>query len=124
MQERMQTGQGRRARKLRQSTVEPVLGTLVNFTGMSQVNTKGIKLANKCMIMAAVAYNLKKLVNGIPTKVRKRIRKLTGNRSDAPKDRLLPWITKIEALMSSFKISRKSKWLNNHLLCKLNYSTI
>jgi len=124
MQERMQTEQGRRARKLRQSTVEPVLGTLVNFTGMSQVNTKGIKLANKCMIMAAVAYNLKKLVNGIPTKVRKRIRKLPGNGSDGPKNRLLPWIKNIEILISSFKISRKSKWLNNHLLCKLNYSAI
>jgi hypothetical protein len=72
MQERMQTQQGKRARKLRQSTVEPVLGTLINFTGMRQVNTKGIGLANKCMIMAAVAYNLKKLVNGISTRVRKR----------------------------------------------------
>ena len=124
MQERMQTGQGKRARKLRQSTVEPVLGTLVNFTGMGQVNTKGIGLANKCMIMAAVAYNLKKLVNGIPTKLRKRIRKLPGNGSDSPKNTLLAWITKIETPISSFKISGKSKWLNNHLLCKLNYSAI
>jgi len=124
MQERMQTGQGKRARKLRQSTVEPVLGTLVNFTGMRQVNTKGIGLANKCMIMAAVAYNLKKLVNGIPTKLRKRTRKLPCNGSDGPKNTLLAWITKIETLISSFKINAKSKWLNNHLLCKLNYSAI
>jgi len=71
MQERMQTGQGKRARKLRQSTVEPVWGTLINFTGMRQVNTKGIVLANKFMIMATVTYNLKKLVNGIPTRIRK-----------------------------------------------------
>ena len=49
-------------KKLRSSTVEPVLGTLVNFLGMRRVNTKGIDLAAKCMIMAAVAYNLKKLL--------------------------------------------------------------
>jgi hypothetical protein len=49
-------------KKLRQSTVEPVLGTLINFLAMKRVNTRGIKLANKCMMMAAVAYNLKKMM--------------------------------------------------------------
>jgi hypothetical protein len=29
---------------------------------MKRVNTRGIKLANKCMIMAAIAYNLKKML--------------------------------------------------------------
>ncbi|WP_394331789.1 hypothetical protein [Mucilaginibacter mallensis] len=29
---------------------------------MRKVNTIGIKLANKCMIMAGIAYNLKKLI--------------------------------------------------------------
>lgn len=124
MQERMQTGQGRRARKLRQSTVEPVLGTLVNFTAMRQVNTKGICLANKCMIMAAVAYNLKKLVNGISTKIRKRIRKRPGNRFDSFKDALSTCFAKIENLISISLTQVKSKWLNNHLLYKLNYSAI
>jgi hypothetical protein len=59
MHQRMQTAKGKKMRRLRSSTVEPVLGTLVNFTAMRQVCTKGIGLANKCMIMAAVAYNLK-----------------------------------------------------------------
>lgn len=49
--------------KLRQATVEPVIGTLVNFLGMKRVNTTGITLANKCMLMAATCYNLKKLLN-------------------------------------------------------------
>ncbi len=49
-------------RKIRQSTVEPVLGSLINFTGMKRVNTRGLKQANKCMVMAAIAYNLKKLM--------------------------------------------------------------
>ena len=37
-------------------------GTLVNYLGMRRVNTRGIQQANKCMLMAAVAYNLKKLM--------------------------------------------------------------
>ena len=45
-----------------QSTLEPVLGTLVNFLGMRGVNTRGPELAGKCMLMAAVCYNLKKLL--------------------------------------------------------------
>jgi transposase len=72
MQQRMKSTKGRKMRKVRQGTVEPVLGTLVNFTAMRQVTTKGIRLANKCMIMAAVAYNLKKLINGVSIRIRKR----------------------------------------------------
>jgi len=44
----------------RQSTVEPVFGTLTQFMGMRKVNTLGIEQANKVMHMAAIAYNLKK----------------------------------------------------------------
>ena len=44
----------------RQSTVEPVFGSLTQFFGMRKVNTKGIKQANKVMLMSATAYNLKK----------------------------------------------------------------
>lgn len=47
---------------LRSSTVEPVLGTLLNFRGMKRVYTKGIGLANKHVLIAAAAYNLKKLL--------------------------------------------------------------
>lgn len=67
MHERLQTPKARRMKKLRQSTVEPVLGTLVNFLAMRRVNTRGIKAANKCMLMAACAYNLKKLIKWITT---------------------------------------------------------
>jgi transposase len=80
--------------------------------------------ANKCMIMAAVAYNLKKLINGVSTRVRKRIRKPFGNGSNDLKDTLLTWIINIGTVISTFKLSSKSKWLNNHLLRKLNYSAI
>ncbi|WPU92976.1 transposase [Mucilaginibacter sabulilitoris] len=66
MAHRVQSTKGQKMRKIRAGTVEPVIGTLVNFTAMKKVNTKGIALANKCMIMAAVAYNLKKLLKARP----------------------------------------------------------
>jgi len=47
-------------KKKRQSTVEPVFGTLINFMGLRKINTIGINQANKVMILAGVAYNLKK----------------------------------------------------------------
>ena len=53
----------------RQSTVEPVFGTLTQFLGMRKINTIGIKQANKVMMMAAMAYNLKKYVKFTQNKV-------------------------------------------------------
>ena len=49
-----------RMSRLRSSTVEPVLGTLINFLNMKRVNTRGIDLANKHVLMASLTYNLKK----------------------------------------------------------------
>jgi len=51
----------------RQSVVEPVFGVLTQFIGMRKVYTKGIKNANKQMLMAAAAYNLKKLLKHAKT---------------------------------------------------------
>lgn len=62
---RMQTQKAKRMKKLRQSTVEPVLGTLINFLSMKRVNTRGLQQANKHVLMAALAYNLKKYMNYI-----------------------------------------------------------
>lgn len=62
MHERLKGSYARKMKKLRQSTVEPVLGTLINFLAMKRVNTRGINLANKCMLLAAIAYNLKKIL--------------------------------------------------------------
>jgi IS5 family transposase len=60
MHEWLQTRQAKIYKKLRSSTVEPVLGTLINFMGMRRIFTRGIKQANKFLIGAATAYNLKK----------------------------------------------------------------
>lgn len=69
MYARLQTPKAKRMKRLRSSTVEPVLGTLVNYLNMRRVNTRGIRQANKCMLMAAVAYNLKKLMKWEQRKV-------------------------------------------------------
>jgi Transposase DDE domain len=68
MHQRMQTPYASRMMRLRSSTVEPVLGSLINFTGMRRVYTRGIKNANKFMICAGIAYNLKKLIRFINRK--------------------------------------------------------
>jgi hypothetical protein len=47
-------------KKKRQSTVEPVFGTLTQFMGLRKMNTKGMRQANKVMLTSAVAYNIKK----------------------------------------------------------------
>ena len=57
---RVNSPQGRYMKGKRQSTVEPVFGTLTQFMGMGKVNTLGLAQANKCMHLSAMAYNLKK----------------------------------------------------------------
>lgn len=60
---RLKKPYARRMKKLRQATVEPVLGTLINFMGIRRIWTRGLQNANKFMIGAAIAYNLKKWLN-------------------------------------------------------------
>ncbi len=62
MHQRVTSEQGKTMMRLRQSTAEPVIGSLIEYTGMGKVFTKGLKLANKCMLMAGMAYNLKKMI--------------------------------------------------------------
>jgi hypothetical protein len=57
---RLQTPYAKGMKKLRQATVEPVLGTLINFMGIRRIWTRGLQNANKFMLGAAVAYNIKK----------------------------------------------------------------
>lgn len=63
MHVKMQTPYAKRISRIRSKTVEPVLGTLINYLNMKRVNTRGIKQANKHVMMAALCYNLKKLLN-------------------------------------------------------------
>jgi len=56
---------GRRMKVKRSATVEPVWGTLINFTGIRRINSRGLSAANKCLILAATCYNLKKWMKHI-----------------------------------------------------------
>lgn len=60
--QRIRSKFGRAMKSKRQSTVEPVWGTLTQFMGLRKINTIGIEQANKIVQMAAMAYNLKKLL--------------------------------------------------------------
>jgi transposase len=62
---RVNSPQGRYMKGKRQSTVEPVFGTLTQFMGLGKVNTLGLAQANKCMHLSAMAYNLKKYLKFI-----------------------------------------------------------
>jgi hypothetical protein len=53
-------------KRLWQAIVEPVLGTLLNYMAMRKVNTQGLELAHKGMRLAAMAYNLQKLLRFTP----------------------------------------------------------
>ncbi len=62
MHERLTSNEAyaKRMVRKRSSTVEPVLGTLINYRNMKRVNTRGIQGANKHVLMAAISYNLQK----------------------------------------------------------------
>ena len=55
--------------KRRSSTVEPVLGTLINHHNMRRINSRGMDQARKHVLMAALTYNLKKYLKFTTRKV-------------------------------------------------------
>ncbi|UFH57629.1 transposase [Spirosoma sp. KNUC1025] len=64
--ERQQSRRGKRMKRLRHQTVEPVLGSLVEYYGLRKVNVRGKAGAHKVMLMAAIAFNLKKYMKFTP----------------------------------------------------------
>ena len=80
MHQRLQTPYAKKMKKLRQSTVEPVLGTLINFMGLRRIWTRGKQQANKFMLGAATAYNLKKWLNYQPISTHTKINTIKKER--------------------------------------------
>jgi len=68
VKERTQGANGRKMRRKRSSTVEPVWGTLMNFMAARRINVRGLTVANKVLMMASACYNLKKWMKFIITK--------------------------------------------------------
>jgi transposase len=66
---RQHSRQGQRMRRVRQRTIEPVFGSLLQHYGLRRVNTRGRSSAHKTMLLTAIAFNLKKLLKHQPTQV-------------------------------------------------------
>jgi hypothetical protein len=56
-------------KQVRQSTVEPVFGSLVHYYGLSRINVLGKAAAHKVMLMAATCFNLKKYLKTFKRKL-------------------------------------------------------
>ncbi|QKG59177.1 IS1182 family transposase (plasmid) [Hymenobacter sp. BRD128] len=67
---RQQSRPGRHMRRLRQRTIEPVFGSLLQHYGLRRVNTRGRSSAHKTMLLTAIAFNLKKLLKHQPMRTR------------------------------------------------------
>jgi len=95
---------GRRMKIKRSATVEPVWGTLINFTGMKRINPRGLSAANKCLILAATCYNLKKWM--------KHIVKDSNARLNALGKEAVKALNKaIEAILKSIEAGYSLKWI-------------
>ncbi len=57
---RQHSKRGKQMKKLRQSTVKPVFGSLTPYYGLRKIGVLGKAGAPKVMLMAAIAFNLKK----------------------------------------------------------------
>ncbi|MGK2863739.1 MAG: IS1182 family transposase [Chitinophagaceae bacterium] len=93
---RVRSPYGRYLKSKRQATVEPVLGTLTQHMAMGKVYTIGLRQADKCMKLAATAYNLKKWL------------KFTVKRTKSGAGILPPFITAVQqAIRSVLKLDRQ-----------------
>lgn len=66
---RQHSRRGKRMKQVRQSTVEPVFGSLVQYYGLNKINVLGKEGAHKNMLMAAIAFNIKKYLKMTERKV-------------------------------------------------------
>ena len=85
MYAKMNTLHAKRLIHIRGSTVEPVLGTLLNYSSMKKTNTLGIRQANKHVLMAALTYNLKKYLHFISRKITIKVQTMSKNSFFCPK---------------------------------------
>ncbi len=93
---RQQTVKAKVMKRKRSSTVEPVWGTLINFTGMKRLNARGLKAANKMLLLAATVYNLKKWLKFTSPKTNSKVMAMIKTKAGEVfcliKDKLVPLI--------------------------------
>ena len=94
--------------RVRSKTVEPVIGTLVNFTNMKRINIRGIKSANKHVLMASLTYNLKKYLKFIIKKPTIQVQKMQLE------------VRKTQALLKTYFHEVKTRFLRDAIFGKQN----
>ncbi|MCF0075520.1 transposase [Dyadobacter sp. CY261] len=67
--ERQLSRRGKWMKQVRQSTVEPVFGSLVHHYVLSKINVLGKAAAHRVMLMAATCFNLKKYLKTFKRKL-------------------------------------------------------
>lgn len=97
--DRMQTRKAKILMKKCQSTVEPVIGTLVTYLGMKKVGCKGLIGVTKCLAVVATAYNLKKMLKYGSGKILNQAQVIERN---LKKD----WITSSSLILRVYAICR------------------
>jgi hypothetical protein len=55
MVDRLSSRFGKRMMRIRSATVEPVLGSLINYYGLRQINTRSLEAAAKVMYVGAMS---------------------------------------------------------------------
>lgn len=70
---KLQRAYAKKVYKKRGSTVEPVLGTMLNYLNLKRVNARGIQQANKHVMLSAMCYNLKKYLKFISRKANSKV---------------------------------------------------
>lgn len=117
--QRATSAKGQSMKRRRSATVEPVWGTLINFTGMKRINARGLSAANKCLILAATCYNLKKWMKHIVRDSNAKLNALSKETPEALYNTLSTLLNPIQAyytlqsIISSFR-SLKTQLTSNY----------
>jgi hypothetical protein len=110
-------------KRKRQSTLEPVFGTLTQFMGLRKINTIGIAQANKVMHLSAIAYNLKKYLKFINKTVKSGASTQVSIYKQNPLflERISVFLKRIKLnLIPSYKTEKPLKrGLNEIILCEI-----
>lgn len=91
---RQRSRQGQHMRRVRQRTVEPVFGHLLHHYGLRRINVRGQAGAQKSMLLAAIGYNLKKLLRYRPAQTMRLAISLP--RPPAPPPQCLPYGSRVD----------------------------
>lgn len=103
LKERALSIKGKRMRRKRSSTVKPVWRTLMNFTAMRSINTRGLAVANKCLILTAAGYNLKKWMKYVVKNSNANLQALS---KEAAKAQNIVLNTLLHLITSCFRLSK------------------